>query len=332
MLRLVHRDAQEVLRAKLQDAGFAPVRAELCARLFVDASRDGVPSHGLNRFPSFVTSIRAGIVDPSAEPVRVASLGALERWDGRGGPGPLNAYACMDRALDLARQFGIGAVALANTNHWMRGGNYGWQAVEAGFIGLCWSNTTPNIPPWGTAERRVGNNPLVVAVPRAAGPVVLDMALSQFSFGALADYARRGEQLPVPGGFDAAGQLTSDPRAIFASGRPLPIGYWKGSGLALALDLIAALVSGGQATHQIGANPAGETAVSQVFIAIQPGWGAPEAREVVANEIVAYFRGNAAPGGYHPLFPGESSLAQRADSDAYGIPVDQDVWERILAL
>ena len=84
--------------------------------------------------------------------------------------------------MEIASVQGMGCVAIANTNHWMRGGSYGWQAADAGVIGICWTNTLANLPPWGAAEPRVGNNPLVVAVPRADGPVVLDMAMSQFSF------------------------------------------------------------------------------------------------------------------------------------------------------
>jgi 3-dehydro-L-gulonate 2-dehydrogenase len=84
----------------------------------------------------------------------------------------------------------------------MRGGTYGWQAAEAGVIGICWTNTMPNLPPWGGGEPCLGNNPLVIAVPRKGGHVVLDMAMSQFSYGALESYRSRGEMLPVDGGFD----------------------------------------------------------------------------------------------------------------------------------
>src|SRR5262249_27076350 len=169
--------------------------------------------------------IRSGVVDVKARPERVAGAGALERWDGRRGPGNLNAHTCMDRALALSRDYGIGCVALANTNHWMRGGSYGWQAAEAGAIGLCWTNTLANLPPGGGGKPRIGNNPLVVAVPRPQGHVVLDMALSQFSIGALEAYRMRGEKLPVVGGFDAEGRLTQDPAEIERSERLLPIGF-----------------------------------------------------------------------------------------------------------
>ena len=96
------------------------------------------------------------------------------------------------------------------------------------------------------------------------------MAMSQFSYGALDSYAKRNKPLPVPGGFDSQGRLTQDAAAIEASQRALPIGYWKGSGLSLVLDMIAAMLSGGLATHQLPLEPTLETGQSQIFLAIDP--------------------------------------------------------------
>src|SRR6267143_3615369 len=266
MTRISYEDVYAVLLKALVKTGFDGERAKICARLFTDPSRDGVYSHGLNRFPRFMEMIQNGVNDIRARPELIGSFGALERWDGRRGPGNLNAHACMERAISLSREHGMGGVALANTNHWMRGGTYGWQAADAGVIGICWTNTMPNLPPWGASEPRLGNNPLVIAVPRAEGHIVLDMAMSQFSYGTLESHRMRGQHLPVIGGFDLDGNLTRDPAAIEASRRPLPIGYWKGSGLALMLDMLAAALSGGQATHQIKADVLQETNLSQTFI------------------------------------------------------------------
>ncbi|HEY1766784.1 MAG TPA: 3-dehydro-L-gulonate 2-dehydrogenase, partial [Terracidiphilus sp.] len=241
MNRIPFAEVQEQLASVLRNLGFADARACTCARLFAETTCDGVYTHGINRFPRYVATIRNGSVVTDAEPQRIAGFGALERWDGQRGPGNLNALAMMERALALSREHGVGCVALGNTNHWMRGGTYGWQAAEAGFVGICWTNTMPNLPPWGGAERVIGNNPLVIAVPRPAGPVVLDMAMSQFSYGTLESYRKRGELLPVDGGFDIDGNLTRDPAAIEKSWRPLPVGYWKGSGLSIVLDMIAAM-------------------------------------------------------------------------------------------
>src|SRR5260370_18758713 len=197
MPRVSYPELHDVLLRVLMKTGMAPTRATLCASLFVDASRDGVSSHGVNRFPRFVQMIRSGVVDVMASPERVSACGALERWDGRRGPGNLNAHQCMDRALALAHDHGIGCRALANTNHWMRGGSYGWQAADAGAIALCWTNTLANLPPWGAADPGIGNNPLVIAVPRTRGHLVLAMAMSPFSVGALASYAARSRPPPV---------------------------------------------------------------------------------------------------------------------------------------
>jgi 3-dehydro-L-gulonate 2-dehydrogenase len=330
MTRVPYAELHAVLTKVLLRLGFEPARAELCARLFADTSRDGVHSHGLNRFPRFVEQIRQGVVDVQAQATPIASFGALERWDGRRGPGNLNAHACMQRAIELGRAHGLGGVALANTNHWMRGGSYGWQAAEAGAIGICWTNTMANLPPWGARDPRVGNNPLVIAVPRADGPVVLDMAMSQFSFGALESHRLRGEQLPVDGGFDREGRLTRDPAAIEASGRPLPIGYWKGSGLALMLDMVAALLSGGLATHQIPATTIGEGQLSQVFLAFDlAAIDAADRREDVIGAILAALGGaDADP----PRYPGQRTLDLRKQSLALGVLVEPAIWARVQAL
>lgn len=147
MHRVPFEEVQQTLAAVLRKLGLAPDRAQTCARLFAETTCDGVYTHGINRFPRYVTTIRNGSVVVDAEPKRISAFGALERWDGQRGPGNLNALAIMDRTLALSREHGIGCVALANTNHWMRGGSYGWQAADAGFAALCWTNTLPNLPP-----------------------------------------------------------------------------------------------------------------------------------------------------------------------------------------
>jgi 3-dehydro-L-gulonate 2-dehydrogenase len=319
-VRIPFDQVHEVLRHALEGRGMSPARADLCARLFAESSAAGVASHGLNRFPRFLRMIENGSVDIGAEPVRVESFGALERGDGRRGPGNLNAWASMTRAIALAGQHGVGCVALANTIHWMRGGTYGWQAADAGVAAMCWTNTLANVPPWGAREPRIGNNPIVIEVPRPSSHIVLDMATSQFSVGALTAYAARGERLPVAGGFDRDGALTTDPQAILDSQRLLPIGFWKGSGLSLMLDLLAAGLSGGLATHQIARDPERETGISQVFVAfanVKP----------IAAAVVQMFKGEASDARY----PGERVIEDRARSLHEGIVVDEAIWHEIRA-
>jgi 3-dehydro-L-gulonate 2-dehydrogenase len=334
MDRIPFNEVRETLAGVLLKLGFTAERAQACARLFAETTCDGVYTHGINRFPRFVAMVRNGSIDVEAEPRLLARFGALERWDGQKGPGNLNAQAAMERAMALSREHGVGCVSLGNTNHWMRGGSYGWQAAEAGLIGICWTNTMPNLPPWGGTKPCIGNNPLVVAVPREKGAVVLDMAMSQFSYGTLESYKKRGEMLPVDGGFDAEGNLTRDPAAIEQSQRPLPIGYWKGSGLSMVLEMIAAMTSLGKATHQLSTDPLLETGLSQVFLAMNPeALGTPAKAAQVADEIVASVHHcRAAEKGKKIRYPGEQTLCKRAENLKLGLPVEPAVWAQILAM
>jgi 3-dehydro-L-gulonate 2-dehydrogenase len=330
VLRIPYQELFDALLRVLLKLEFTPARARLCAQLFADTTRDGVYSHGLNRFPRFVSMVRNRYIDVHAEPALVTASGPIERWDGNLGPGNLNAWHSMERAIRRAHEHGMGCVALANTNHWMRGGSYGWQAADAGVIGICWTNTLPNLPPWGASDPRVGNNPLVIAVPRTDGHVVLDMAMSQFSYGALASYRARGELLPVDGGFDQQGRLTRVPAEIEASHRLLPIGFWKGSGLALMLDLLAATLTGGKATHQITADPNRENGQSQVFIAFNVSlFDRTTTVSRIADQVIENFQ---LPPNSHQeriRYPGYRVLITRRDNLANGIPVEPSVWQRL---
>ncbi len=309
---------------------FTNEKAGLCATIFAENSRDGVYTHGLNRFPTFVEHIKDGLVIPDAEPVKEAAFGALEQWDGKLGPGILNARFCMDRAIHLASENGIGCVAIKNTNHWMRAGAYGWQAAEAGCIGLCFTNTIANLPPWGGIDPRLGNNPLVIAIPRKDGHVVLDMAVSQYAVGKLVQYQSKNEALPLPGGYDAAGNLSTDATAILESKRLLPVGFWKGSGLSLVIDLLVTILSGGNSTAKI-TESGNESGVCQVFICIKPDDN--ERTAYLIEEIINYTKtSRTEQEGGSISYPGENTLRTRAQSLKDGVLVDERIWEKVLGL
>jgi 3-dehydro-L-gulonate 2-dehydrogenase len=324
----LHQLKAEFKRVLLQ-LNFAEGKAEACANTFAENSRDGIYTHGLNRFPVFVQYVKEGLVKPDAVPTLVDQMGAIERWDGNLGPGILNAAFCMDRAIVLAKENGIGCVAIRNTNHWMRGGTYGWQAADAGCISVSFTNTIANLPPWGGSDPRLGNNPLVIAVPRKDGHVVLDMAVSQYSYGKLMQYKAAGDELPLPGGYDKNGKLSTDPAAIMESRRPLPVGFWKGAGLSLMLDLLVTVLSKGRSTEKI-TRDAKESGVSQVFICIRPDGDAQV--EQLIEEIIAYTKTSRVEDGKQIQYPGEGTLNTRNRNLQDGIPVDELIWQQVLAM
>lgn len=322
------------LKRVLLKKGFSEERAHLSASLFADSSLDGVSSHGLNRFIPFLNDIDKGIINIEAVPAVTKSVGAMEQWDGQLGPGMLNAQLAMERAGELASNHGLGLLAMRNTNHWMRGGSYGWQAAEKGFIGICFSNTKPNMPAWGGIDSVLGNNPLIIALPRKNGHVVLDSAQSQFSFGTIENYSKSGHALPFDGGYDQQNRLTKNPDKILKTQRPLPAGLWKGSGMAIVLDIIASTLSLGKNTFGIGNQSKDEYGISQVFIAIDPLilGDSEEYEKIIESTISSLKSSTPIKENGDVYYPGERTLKSRKENLELGVPVDEDIWTQVLKI
>lgn len=313
----------------LTNLGFKETKALQCAEIFTTNSLDGVYTHGVNRFPKFVQYVKNGYIKINAEPSIINAFGGIEQWNGNLGPGVLNALHSTDQAMKLAQHNGIGCVALSNTNHWMRAGYYAWQASKKGFVFIAWTNTIANMPAWNAVDNKLGNNPIVLSVPYKDEAIVLDMAMSQFSYGALEMAGLKNEKLPVNGGYDINGKLSIDPSAIFLSKRLLPTGYWKGAGFALLLDLLSVILSGGLATHEITKQKE-EYGLSQVFICI-------DINKLIAHSVMAnaveniikdYHQSVSIDNEHEISYPGERILAIRK-KNATGIPVLKTIWNQV---
>jgi 3-dehydro-L-gulonate 2-dehydrogenase len=183
-MKVTFEELKAAFNRVLLDRGVKAETADACAEMFARTTESGVYSHGVNRFPRFIQQLDDGDIIPDAQPKRVMTLGAIEQWDAQRSIGNLTAKKMMDRATELASDHGIGLVALRNANHWMRGGSYGWQAAEKGYIGICWTNSIAVMPAWGSKECCIGTNPLIVAIP--SNPITMvDMSMSMFSYGML---------------------------------------------------------------------------------------------------------------------------------------------------
>ena len=320
------------LKKGLEKAGLDAARAEQLAQVFAGNSLEGVYSHGVNRYMRFISEVESGVVDINAQTETVSTFGGIEVRDAHFGIGPINAENAMARAVELSREHGIAGVAVRNTNHWLRPGRYGWQAANAGVIGMCWSNTINNMPAWGAEDPRLGNNPIVLAIPREKGSVVVDMAMTQFAFGKLELAKLSGEQLPMYGGYDSEGRLTTDPAEIQKTRRALPIGYWKGSSMSLALDMIASATALGRTTAMIAADSNVEHGLTQIFIALnfRAAVDAKRADEIL-DTAVDYMLGSTPVDPQKPVrYPGQNVEKTRRKNLENGVPIHEETWEKIL--
>jgi Malate/L-lactate dehydrogenases len=188
------------------------------------------------------------------------------------------------------------------------------------------------MPAWGASDPRIGNNPFVIAVPYKNEAIVLDFAMSQYSYGKLESLKSEGSMLPFPGGYNKEGEMTNDPGQILESWRVLPMGYWKGAGLSVLLDVMATVLSGGLSTHQIR-SCSSEYGVSQIFIAIniKALHNFPSIENSINQIIDDLHKSNPESPDSIIRYPGENILRTRKENLENGIPINRQVWGKILS-
>lgn len=332
-MRVSKDEVLSLMRDKLMKHGVGEEMAAECAQVMVENSLDGIYSHGVNRFPRLISYIDKGYIRPQEKPTLIKGFGAFEQWDGNLGLGTNNARFCMNRAIELARQYGIGCIALRNTNHWMRGGAYGLQAADNGCIGICWTNTQPNMPAWGGKDRRIGNNPLIMCVPRPDGHhVMMDGAMAQFSYGAIEKARMEGRMLPCDGGFDTKGNMTRDPAEIEKTWRVLPIGLWKGSSMSIIMDMIVSSLADGNSVSAVGKLGDDEYALCQLLIAIDASRVSETMDENVGKIIEDIKGSDRVNPDVEIIYPNEMTYSLREQNLKEGIPVNDQVWQTLASL
>jgi 3-dehydro-L-gulonate 2-dehydrogenase len=333
-MRIPFAEMKQVFSEILLGRGLAEADAEITAQTFAENSLEGVITHGANRFAAIVAAVDRGEIDIHARAEVEESLGAFERWNGNFALGNVNASRCMGRAAELAGEFGIGIVAVRNTSHWLRAGSWGLLAADRGCLGICWTNTIPSMVPDGLTVKLAGNNPLVICVPGPEGRHVLfDGAMSQYSFGAVQKAALANRPLEVPGGYDSRGEPTRDASELLATRAMRPMGHWKGTALAVVLDLAASALALGHSTFRLGrAEADGEKrGASQVFIAVDVlRYGADFIHEVTEETLRNIREADGGRGTLH--FPGEGRIRAREENLKHGIEVNDTVWGEILGL
>src|SRR5688500_15765971 len=241
--------------------------ARVVADHLVEADLRGVHSHGVIRVPTYVQQLRDGKLNPRPNVRIVVDNGAQVTVDGDDAMGQLAAFRANEIAIERGRQHGMAGVALRRSGHAGAMAYYPLRAIEHGLIGFATTNAGINMPPTGGTKKLVGNNPFAMAVPTGRDwPMVLDMATSVVAGGKL-DVARsKGESIPLGWARDADGNPTTDPVAARA-GSLEPVGGHKGLALAVMLDVLAGVLSGGRFGGMLGVD-SDQGGMAQFFLTI----------------------------------------------------------------
>ncbi|KAK4225128.1 Malate/L-lactate dehydrogenase [Podospora fimiseda] len=268
-----HQDTKAFVVSLLEASGVPKKNAEVVAHGLVAADLRGVDSHGINRIPSYLARIRNNILDPKAEPTLTQVTPVVAQVDGHNGFGFPAAHLGMETAISMARTFGIGMVSVKHSNHF---GMSAWivqQAIDAGFMSLVFTNSSPALPVWGGKSQLMGVSPIACGAPGGENsiPFILDMAPSVAARGKIHKALRRGEKIPQGWALDENGRQTTDP-AEALKGVMLPMGGPKGSALAIMMDVFSGVLSGsafaGGVTGPYDMSKPGD--VGHFFVAIKP--------------------------------------------------------------
>jgi LDH2 family malate/lactate/ureidoglycolate dehydrogenase len=228
----------------LQSYGLAANDAADAARVLVLADLFGVSTHGVMRVQSYGERLEIGGIDPKADVKVERKSSAIAMVDGANGVGTLVGMRALAAAIEGARETGVGVAFARHSNHFGPIASYAWIAQEQGFASIIGSNASLTIAPTGGSDTRLGNNPLGLCVPNPSGdPVMLDMAMSVVARAKIRQALARGESIPDTWATDAEGRTTTDPKTAL-DGILLPVGGYKGYGLALMVDMFAGLLSG----------------------------------------------------------------------------------------
>jgi LDH2 family malate/lactate/ureidoglycolate dehydrogenase len=334
-IRVQHQVLITAIRRALEAEGVpAPVR-DAEAELMAEADLMGVPSHGVRWLPGLIKAIRDRRANPDPQLKILRERASVCVLDGDNGPGRYVAVRAMEHAVERAGRFGAGVCLAARTTHWGRAHSYACRAARAGMIGLCTTNAIPNMLAWGSSRPLLGNNPLAIAVPRGPNldPIVLDMAMSQAAVGKVGTYLREGRAAPKNWGLDSAGQPTSDPAAIMASRKFLPMGGHKGAGLALMMELLTGALSGGLFSHEIERldKTALDPNASKLFLALDVEAFVERERFLARVEDLLAYLHEAEEPGCRVLYPGERGWQTRKRYLAEGIPIHPEIAAQLRA-
>jgi len=322
----VERDrAEAVASAAFQAHGISEADADTTAEVLVAADARDKHSHGLLRLPRFVRGIEHGNVDPGGVIEVVWDAGAAATISGGSRLGPVVAREAVGEAMARADEYGVGAVGVHDTNHLGMLGFYTDLVRREDYVAVGMTNTEPAMPPYGGANPILGTNPMAVAMPTDP-PFNLDMSTSSIARGTVLRARENGETLPEGVALDADGEPTRDPEAAL-DGVIRPFGGAKGSGLAIAVEILAGgLVGAAMGTDVTGTYQTDEECTKgDLFLAVDPEALAGPGFVERANAFVADLKAGEPAAGFDEIrLPGERSLA--ADERATEITVDDDVW------
>jgi uncharacterized oxidoreductase len=309
--------------------------ARLVAENLVTANLTGHDSHGIGMIPRYVESLKEGGLQPNRHPQVKFDGGALVALDGQAGYGQVIGLEATDIAIERAKAHGVCVMALANSHHLCRIGQWAEQAVAQGLVSISFVNVISRsiVAPFGGSDARFGTNPCTIGVPLAGQPpFILDMATSGVAQGKVRVAHNKGERLPPGLLLDDQGRPTLEARfgVIEPFGALTTFGLHKGYGLAVVCELLGGALSGGGTWHTTDRSKK-RVLNGMLSILIDPAkLGTAAIFEREARAFIDWVKQSPpAPGADRVRIAGDPERETRARREKDGIAVDANTWLEI---
>lgn len=331
--RIPASQVQEFSTRLLAATGVPREHAQIVADVLVNTTVQGIETHGISRLPVYLTRLQNGRINNKPDIKINRTARAMAVVDGDNGLGQLVAVRAMKQAIGIAGESGVGVVAVRHSNHFGAATYYCRMAANADMIGIAFTNSPPGIPPWGGKKAYFGTNPIAFGFPTARTPIIVDMSSSTVARGNIIMAAKDGRVIPDGWAIDADGKPTTDPREAL-KGAVLPLGGPKGYALAIAVEMLAGVVSGSAYGDNVGwiyddkLEPAD---VGHFFIAlsINPLMPLSEYISRVENMKREIRSVPLAENVERVLLPGERKEIKAAERAKNGIPVTESLLEEL---
>jgi LDH2 family malate/lactate/ureidoglycolate dehydrogenase len=324
-------------RRILEAAGAPGAAADLVAATLVAANLRGVDSHGVQLLLFYVEKIENGRVNVNTSGRVISESGACLLYDGENGLGQVISDICAGHAVRLARAHGLGMAVARESNHFGAAAWWADRIASHGMIGVVTCNASPMVAPWQGCEPRFGTNPICVAVPSAgSGAWLLDMATTTVAMGRIYGAMVRGEaSIPAGWALDNEGVPTTSTETALA-GLLMPLGGYKGSGLAMMAEILAGVLSGGAISTELGGLRVDSRPfrVSQTFLAIDVARFLPlEEFQARMEKLVAMVKSSRPARGYDEVMvAGDPEWRHEAVRSRDGVPVAASLYEKLVEI
>ncbi|NIM97212.1 MAG: hypothetical protein GTO24_03715 [candidate division Zixibacteria bacterium] len=314
--------------------------AYIVADLLARSDLRGVETHGVMRLPIYIQRLQKGYVRAQSQLKYLKDKGPVAFAEAHGSMGHVVAYKAMQNAIAKAEEYGIGWVSVKDSGHFGVAGLFPMMAVEKDLIGYICTNSAPMMAPWGGRERIVGNNPLSYAFPtNQYRPVVVDFSCSVVASGKLILARKKGERIPLGWAYDKDGLPTEDPYKGYEGGGSLaPMGEHKGYGLALAHEILTAVLTGGKWTRNIKSlyeeDKTGVQGTCHSFMALDLDCfiGKKDFKESMDAYIKSIKESEKAKNATEILMPGEPEYRTESKRLKEGIPLSSRTAQELTTL